>query len=144
MTTRMQRRGCWRVLAVVVGMLPAGCGTGYTPPPPSCKALEQTLIGTWVGVPPIEGLPAEKITLSADYVYSSTYEGFSASEVGIWGLGYAPDNSYCDILFVGDSNGVIHTTYSLRMDGDYMVLDSWGSGETCYYREGTPPPPSAE
>ena len=50
---------------------------------------------------------------------------------------------FCDILFVGDNNGVIHTTYNLLLDGDRLVLSIWGSGTT-YYREGTTPPPSID
>jgi hypothetical protein len=140
MKTVTNHLGVYGFLAVALGILPAGC----PPQPAHCTALEQMLVGTWVGVPLVEGLPAEIITLSANHVYSSTYEGYSASEVGRWSLGYDPEDYYCDVLFVADSNGVIHTTYSIRMDGEYMVLDSWGTGETYYYREGGSPPPAAE
>ncbi len=139
MNTLTSRLGIYGFWAVVLGMLTAGCE-----PAAPCGALNQAVIGTWVGFPPFEGLPAEIITLSADHVYTSAYEGYPPSTVGLWSLGYDPETYSCDVLFVADSNGVIHTTYSIRMDGDYMVLDSWGTAEAYYYREGTDPPPPAE
>jgi len=141
MNALIGRRGLRGLLIAVAGMLPAGCPQVGTPP--SCEALRQSLVGTWIGVPPAEGLPVETITLGANHVYTSRYEGFPTSEVGLWDLGYAPENDFCDLLLVGDSDGVIHTTYNLLLDGDRLVLSIWGSGTT-YYREGTTPPSSAD
>ena len=132
MKTHTSRLGLCGFLAVISGVLPMGC-----PPstPTSCNALKQALVGTWI---PTDEYPfAATFTLDANNVYRS------GDVVGIWDLGYEPGNNFCDILFVGDSDGVIHTTYNLLLDGDRLVLSIWGSGTT-YYREGTTPPPSID
>ena len=135
----MKRLASWRgffgILLVFLVMLPAGCM-----PVPDCSALRRSLTGTWISTDEYPGgvwsFPAT-FTLDADQTYRS------GDLVGLWDLGYAPENTFCDILFVGDSGGTIHTTYGLQMDGDYLVLDIWGRSVT-YYKEGTPPPPSAD
>jgi len=130
----MSRRVLCGFLTVVLGTLPAGCT-----PVPDCSDLQQSLVGTWISTAEYPGtawsFPAT-FTLDANQVYRS------GDLVGVWDVGFAPPNTFCDVLFVGDSDGVIHKIYSLQMDEDYLVLSPWGKSVT-YYREGTPPPPSA-
>ena len=131
MTTRMTSSSFYAVLLFYWGVLAAGCTAG-----PDCNALQKSLIGTWLRADgqmlSVWSFP-ESFTLEANQVYRS------GDVEGQWDLGYAPGNDFCDILFVG-ANGTIYTTYNLEMDGDYLILDLWGSSPVTYYKEGTSPP----
>lgn len=140
MEMRMSRRGYCGILALVLTMLPVACSTVLSPGTP-CDTLLRSVVGTWISTN--DRLGSEwsfppTFTLEGSQVYRA------GSLVGLWDLGYTPGEDVCDVLFVGDSSGVIHKTYGLRMDGDYMVLSAWASADTYYYREGTSPPPSAD